>query len=229
MEVGALLRRRRRQKNSVKVLALVFFLILVFVFLVIEISLKPTILAFAETQAKWAATEAIHRAVLEEAAEGIEYKDIVHIEKDLQNRIVFMQPNILLINKVASKSALSIQEKLEELNKESFKIPLGQMLGSKLLAHYGPKVNLTLLPIGTVKVFPRDRFEEAGINQTRHSIYLQVDSQVKIIIPFLSSVADVNVKIPLADAVIVGEVPDTYLNIKNEKGQGLFIPFNNET
>jgi len=227
MEVELLFRRRRRI-SSVKILALAFFMILAFLFCIVEVSLKPTILAYAETQAKWAATEAIHKAVLEEAGKNIEYQDMFHIEKDLQNRVVFMQPNVFIINKIASESALKIQKKLEELKKESFDIPLGQMLGSKLLAHCGPSVNIILLPIGTVKVSPIDKFEEAGINQTRHSIYLQVNSKVKIIIPFLSTVSDVNTRVPIAEAVILGEVPKTYLSIKSEGTQGFYFPLKGE-
>jgi len=215
--------RRRRPRNTAVIVLLFVLVFLVGLFLVIEFNLKPTILAFAEAQARWTATKAIHAAILEEIGSDISYKDIVHIEKDSRDRIVFMQPNIIKINKLASSATLNIQRSLEELKNNKFKIPLGQILGSKLLAHYGPAINLVLLPVGTVEVFPRDSFQEAGINQTRHRIYLEVNSDIKVVIPYISSVVDVKLQVPVADAVIVGDVPDTYLNLDINR-EGLLSP-----
>ena len=97
------------------------------------------------------------------------------------------------------------------------------MLGSKLLAHYGPEINLILLPVGTVEVTPRDSFQEAGINQTRHKIYLDLASKIKVVIPFISSTVDIELQVPVADAIIVGEVPETYLNLKLDQGEGVLF------
>lgn len=208
-----LLPRPRKRFSVIKKVIIVFILLIIIAFLIIEFTLKPTIVAFAEAQARWTATKAIHSAILEEVSDNLTYKDIVHIEKDSEGRIIFMQPNIVKINKISSSATLEVQRTLENLKNNNFEIPLGQILGSKLLAHYGPGIKLILLPVGTVDVSPVDSFEEAGINQTRHRIYLDVKSDVKVVIPFISSKIDVKLQVPVVDAVIVGEVPETYVNL----------------
>jgi len=178
-------------------------------------------ISLAESQAKWKATEAIHTAVLEEIGGEAAYEDLVHLEKDNNNKIIFMQANVIKVNRLTSSVAMNIQRQFEELKTEKFDIPMGQLTDSMLLASYGPDLNYRIVPVGTVEVSPEDSFQQAGINQTRHRIYLNVKSTIKVIIPFVGSEIDLNLKVPVADAVIVGDVPETYLEFSGETGPGL--------
>jgi sporulation protein YunB len=67
--------------------------------------------------------------------------------------------------------------------------------------------------VGTVRVKIIDNFESAGINQTRHSIYLSFDTNVRIVIPTKSGDALVATQVPLAETIIVGTVPTTYVSL----------------
>ena len=209
---------RRRNKVRPLFLLLLAAFIIIGGFMLVEFILKNTLFALAEAEAKWRATEAIHEAILEEVGTDTQYEDIVHIEKDAQNRIIFMQANIIKINKLTSGVVLNIEGNLKELRTKEFRIPLGQLTDNMLLANYGPHIKFLLVPVAT-QVY--HTFEEAGINQTRHKIYLNVKSKIKIAIPFFDSVINVTTKVPIADAVIVGEVPETYLNISAGDAQGL--------
>ncbi|KUO48855.1 MAG: hypothetical protein APF76_09385 [Desulfitibacter sp. BRH_c19] len=204
-------RRKKIRINPVtKVLIfLVLFILLVVLFL--EVSLKPSLSALAETQAQWTATEAIHQAILEEIASDIKYTDLVIPHKDKDDRVVFMQANLLVVNRLASESVLKVQKHLEQMREESFSIPLGQITGIKLLANFGPKIKFKLLPVGTVRVQISDDFTQAGINQTRHKIYLNVSSDMKIAFPLIATDTNVEAQVPIADSIIVGPVPDTYM------------------
>ena len=70
-----------------------------------------------------------------------------------------------------------------------------------------------------MKVKVADDFQQAGINQTRHRLYLNVFSQVKIIIPLVTDNIEVAAQVPIAETIIVGEVPQTYLNLDLGRGQ----------
>ena len=67
-----------------------------------------------------------------------------------------------------------------------------------------------ILPIGNIQVKLKDNFESVGINQTRHSIYVDFATKVKIALPFKSGEAEISTTVPLVDSLIVGDVPDTY-------------------
>lgn len=190
---------------------LVVLVVLVAGLLVFEHNLRPTIKEFAEAQARWAATAAVNRAIKDEIA-SVDYSQLIMVQKDNQGRIVLMQPNIVRINQLASDTTLAIQSSLESLADQQFSIPVGQVLGSQLLAAYGPKIRLTLYPLGTVRTGVFDKFEEAGINQTRHRIYLDIEADVKVVVPLITSNVTVSTQVPVTDTVIVGQVPNVYGN-----------------
>lgn len=206
--------RLRRRRRSYKPLfyGLILFLIAVLVLTIIEHNLKPTILALAEARARQIATEAINDAINKRVVTNIEYRDLVYVRTDNLGRIAMMQPNTIKINKIASETTLEVQQTLQKLKGESFQIPLGQTLGSQLLASYGPRINVAIMPVGTVQVKVVDKFEEAGINQTRHMLYLQVESVVQIVVPLVSANVNVQTLVPIAENIIVGPVPNSYMN-----------------
>lgn len=192
---------------------LALFLLFLLLLTVFERSLKPTIKEIAEAKARWAATEAVNQAIKVKIAESVDYHELISVQKDAGGRVVLMQPNIVRINQLASDTTLVINQTLEELADDRFQIPLGQVLGSQLLANYGPRISVSIYPVGTVRTNVFDRFEEAGINQTRHRIYLNVICQVKVVVPLITSNVKVSEKVPITDTVIVGQVPEFYVKL----------------
>ncbi|PKM79995.1 MAG: sporulation protein YunB [Firmicutes bacterium HGW-Firmicutes-14] len=213
--------RRRRFYPGLPVLIIIPVLVLVIPFLVIERNLRPTILAIAKAHAEAVAVNAIQNAVNEKIAESVEYKDLIFIRTDNRGRVVLMQANTVKINSLAADTTLDIQKTLTKLEGRVIPIPLGQTLNSQLLAAHGPKIKVTLIPIGTVKVKIADDFQMAGINQTRHRLYLNVYGKVKIVIPMASDDIVVSAQVPIAETVIVGEVPETYFSLNLGDGKAL--------
>jgi sporulation protein YunB len=99
------------------------------------------------------------------------------------------------------------------ISEREIKIPLGKISGLYYLASYGPKIPVRMKPMGRVNTVVFDKFEDAGINQTRHKIYLQVITEVQIIIPLIEESIEVFTMMPLADTIYIGEVPETLINL----------------
>jgi len=203
-----------RRTPDIRLILLAVFgalVILVGGFILFEHDLRPTIKAMAEAEARWVATDAVNRAIRDNIA-NVDYNQLIMVQKDNQGQIVLMQPNIVRINQLASDTTLSIQSALQGLASEQFYIPVGQVLGSQLLANYGPRVKVSIYPVGTVRTSVFDKFEAAGINQTRHQIYLDIETQVQVVVPLVSSEVTVSTQVPITDTVIVGPVPSFYVN-----------------
>ncbi|SHI92789.1 sporulation protein YunB [Desulfofundulus thermosubterraneus] len=205
--------RRRRNYRAFVALTMFFFLLLG-MFLWVDRVLQPTIFKIAETRAIQMATEAINRAVQRKVFDSnLQYQDFVQVHKDNQGHIVLMQANTLKINQFAADVTLMVQSALQQLSRESLRIPLGQITGTQLLAGYGPGIPVGIVPVGSVRVRVDDRFEQAGINQTRHRIYLDFNAEVRIVVPPRSATAQVATRVPLVESIIVGQVPGTFVNI----------------
>jgi len=179
-----------------------------------EQNLRPTIISAALYYTDMLATEAINEAVREEIAENLSYESLVQIEKDHEGKIVMARINTREVNRIMSITTLKVQETLRSMEREVIKLPLGQALGSYILANLGPKIPIVMVPLGRVNTSIDDVFEEAGINQTRHKLYFNINAQVQILIPFIASRTEVVTQVPLAECIYQGEVPDTVINLQ---------------
>lgn len=204
--------QRRARRPFWLVGILLVCLLVVYCFWIVEEHLKPTLLAIAEAKATQIATEAINRVI----GESINNRDIdpqalVTVKVDDRGRVVLIQPNTIEFNRLAADTTMKVQNSLQNISKEEISIPIGQIFGNQLLASMGPNITVNVIPIGTVQVKVIDKFEQAGINQTRHMIYLLTTAQVRIVVPLVSKSVDVTTQVPISEYVVVGEVPGTYV------------------
>jgi len=124
-----------------------------------------------------------------------------------------LQTNVQTLNKITVNLTLAMNEKFQELGNEKVGIPLGALTGSKYLAGFGPKINITIVPAGNVDSEVKTEFVSGGINQTVYRIYLDVKGTVDILTPYNTINREVENKVLLVETVIVGNVPQTYLDL----------------
>ena len=180
-------------------------------FWMMEIHLKPTVLAIAEAKATSLATHSINSVINESINGGIDPQKLVNITLDNRGRVVLIQSNTMEFNRISADITIKVQNVLKEIGEEKISVPIGQIMGSQMLASMGPNVTVTVIPIGTVQVKVFDKFEQAGINQTRHMVYLIATTQIRIVVPLVSKSVSVSTQVPIAEYIVVGEVPSTYV------------------
>ena len=127
-----------------------------------------------------------------------------------------VQSNTSLINKLVSSFASSMQKKYDAAEPQEIELSYGTLLGSKLLSQIDLNVNIRILPLSVAKCDFETEFESQGINQTKYKIYIIIESNVRVLEPFSSSSFKVKNKMLVAEVVIVGEVPDSYVNVPKE-------------
>lgn len=206
---------RRRRPFLLFLRWLLPFIILLVVVVSLDHLMRTTILQIAEARATQLATEAINRTVQEEVWDNnLQYQDFVQVQKDDQGRVVFMQANTIRVTRMASDIVLTTNRTLENLRGQKISVPLGQITGLYLFSSMGPRIRVTIVPVGTVEVNVDDKFEPAGINQTRHKIWLNFKTKVRVVIPSMYAEAGIATSVPLAESIIVGEVPSTFVNFQ---------------
>lgn len=213
---------RRRKYRWLKAMIMVGLIFLAgFIFL--EINLGPTVVAVAEAKTKLVATEIINEAVNRSIISNIDYQDLVEIHKDRQDRIVLMMPNMVKINHLAVETTLEIERNLDQLKSQGFYVPMGLITGSRLFSDTGPPIKIGVIPVGTVDVDVMDEFVEAGINQTKHRIVLNIKTNLKVVVPMLSSTIAVNTQVPVTESIIVGPVPEWYMKFTSQNADNSLI------
>ncbi len=167
----------------------------------------------ADAQARAMATEIINQVVLDEFSKGFKYDDIITVDKDKDGNIIMIRADTIKMNKIAGEIALNAQISLKESEGFKVRLPLSYILKSNILSFYGPSISIKMQPAGFIETKYLSNFESSGINQTRHKIYVQVKTNIRIFIPLKSQDIQVSNEVPVAETIIVGKVPDTVVNL----------------
>ena len=189
-----------------------------------EQNLSQTMLDMAFARAYSMAVETINRAVKEVTAQGITYEELIDAQTDAQGRISMLRANTMRMNELAARTALLAEEELNSAENQFVEIPLGAALGVRFLSGFGPRLEVQILPVGAVHTSFDTEFETAGINQTRHKIFLNLRATVSLIVPTGSQLVEVTSTVPIAESIIVGEVPDSFVDVNNEEDMLDLIP-----
>lgn len=187
-------------------------------------NLNPVVISMAEARSRQLAVEAINQAVAEVMKASVSYSDLIQVSTDSNGRVTMIRANTLLMNELASRTALTVQRNLAALEDEGVSLPLGSAFGVKLLSGSGPRILVGVVPVGSVTTRFVTAFESAGINQTRHEISLEASTQMRIVIPTGASTVSVSSVVPVAEAIIVGEVPSSYVNVPDVDSMLNLIP-----
>ena len=73
-----------------------------------------------------------------------------------------------------------------------------------------------MLPVGAVVTAYETEFTSAGINQTRHRVLLTMRAQVQLVLPTGASGVEAVTQVAVAESIIVGQVPDSFVNVGDD-------------
>ncbi|AQS58987.1 sporulation protein YunB [Desulforamulus ferrireducens] len=206
-------KKRRQVPRTVYLMPILA--VMVGLFFLVDSLLQPTLFTIAKAKAIHLATDIMNQTVHDNLTkQQLSYQDIINIHKDEKGKIVMVQADTIRINKISNEITLKVQQALRDINEQKIGIPLGQLFGFHLLAALGPEFNVRMIPVGVIRVDIIDKFEGAGINQTRHLIWLDLSSEFQIAIPLYKEVFIVNTKVPLAESIIVGDVPPALVTMR---------------
>ena len=216
----------RRIKPGLRFLIILMILILAafLIFFIIDTGVKPTIIAMSEAKIEYIAVLAMNNAVSKILGSDIKYTDLTNILTDKDGKIAMIQYNTILINTLARETSTLAQDEIRSLGAEGIDIPLGSTTKCKILSGWGPNIKVKIIPVGSVSINFSDEFKQAGINQTRHKIYMEMQTQVRIVVPLGSDIINVATKVPITETIIIGDVPDTYVNVDNEDQMLNLVP-----
>ena len=193
--------------------------------LFVEGNLTRVVLSLAQAQARAMAVRILNEAAAELLASGeVTYDALMHVTADESGRVRLIQANTPAMNRLASRVSLISQEKLQSTRDQVVRIPLGSALGMTLFAGAGPKIEVHILPVGSVHAEFHTDFQTAGINQTRHRVTLLLTAQVQLVIPTGAKTVEASTQVAMAESIIVGEVPDTFTDVGNDMDMLDLVP-----
>ena len=213
----------RKKSGGMRWLILLVLLLTAAV-IAMEQNLSQTMLDMAFARAYSMAVETINRAVKQVMEQGVTYEELIDAQMDAEGRVSMLRANTMRMNELASQTALLAERELGSAENQFVEIPLGAALGVSFLSGFGPRLEVQILPVGAVHTSFDTEFETAGINQTRHKIFLNLRATVSLIVPTGSQLVEVTSTVPIAESIIVGEVPESFVDVNNEEDMLNLIP-----
>lgn len=205
---------KRRTKNPFKIFAAAALTALMLWLIVCTYATTmKTIRNVAQSEMENVANAAIHTAVRDASMNGGNYTDLVNIYRDQSGRIQSLTLDTAKANRLKSDIALKTLQYLNERERSEISIPIGNFTGSEFLSGIGPEVKLKIIPCNIANIDFESSFTQAGINQVRHTITVRVNVNIGALLPKFEEMTDLTSSAVVAEAVIIGDVPDTYLNI----------------
>lgn len=208
-------RARRRLPSAVLPLLLIAILSILF-FRHLSSQMRPAI----ETMSVSKTINLISLALSEEtdsalAEAQMTYKDFVAVETDSSGRVTALSFKTVEGTRFKRQVVDALVERLEQIDPDELGVPLGNLTGVLIFSAAGPSVRVRIQSVGDVTAEYQNEFTSAGVNQTRHSVYLNVSITVYLLIPGEIIPVTTEERVCVAETVIVGEVPDTYLNLND--------------
>ena len=166
----------------------------------------------AQTQVKNTTSDLTNDAIARQIAEGtIAYDRIVFFEKDLDGRITALKTNMSEVNRLKTDILNIINDEILTLDSSDIGIPLGSLFLPELLSGKGPAIPVHILSIRNSDAGFVSHFSQAGINQTLHRLNMEVSIDVSVLVLGHTTSFTMTSEVMVAETIIVGDVPQTFL------------------
>ncbi|MBT2217582.1 sporulation protein YunB [Virgibacillus dakarensis] len=220
-------------KNIVVITMILFLLMIWFAIFIVNKGIEPALMDIAKSKSNEFATRGINAAV--RFAEGYDFEDVSEFTRNNEGEITSWKINTAAVNEINRYATDRVEEffqwmntgevpedssleleygnTIEEMRKEDptlVEIPLGMVTGNTVLANLGPKVPVNMELIGNVKTDVVHKAEAFGINSAMVKVFIHVEAEVRVVIPFSTDVREVSTDVYVDSGVVNLGVPEFY-------------------
>ncbi len=201
-------RKRRRLWRRILIAAV----LILGMFLIFRGRLYPAAEELAQTQVKNVTSDLINDAVDEQIATGdIQYDRIVFFEKDVNGKITALKTNMGEINRLKTQTLNLLNDEILGIDTDKLGIPVGSLIFPELFSGKGFAIPVQILAIRNSDAAFSSAFSAAGINQTLHRLNMDVSVDVTVLVLGRTSSFTISSQVVVAETVIIGDVPETFL------------------
>ena len=191
---------------------LIFLLVAAVLLLFLRRKYDQVIVELTRTQVTNSTSDLINDAIAQQVAGGlIQYDRIVYFEKDVNGKITALKTNIGEVNKLKTDTLNVINDEILANDHSQMGIPLGSLFLPELFSGKGPEIPVKILSIRNSDATFESTFSHAGINQTMHQLRMCVLVDVAVLVLGETVSFAVESDVVIAETIIVGAVPDTFL------------------
>jgi len=208
----------RKTRNRIRIFAAVVIVAVFALGLFLRFSVAPLIRELAKARVANRASYIINESIETLLRDGdVDYETIVLLEKDSYGNVTALKTNMNEINRLKTQILSVVDTMLLDLDINEIGLPLGSLILPELFSGTGPKLPVKVMSISTSDAEFRNSFSEAGINQSLQQIMMDVIITMTILTPVGTETVTASSEVVIAETVIVGSVPQSYVNVDQPK------------
>ena len=205
-------------RRIVKILVILIIFVLLSLFL-FRARYQDMIRSLAETQIRNATSDLINDAIDQQIELGnIRYDRMVYFEKDLNGRITALKTNMSEVNRLKTNILNIINDEILAIDTDVLGISVGSLILPEIFSGRGPEIPVEILSIRNSDASFSSDFTEAGINQTLQQLNMHIYIDVSVLVWGKTDEFTVSSQVVVAETIIVGQVPDTFLQYGGNDG-----------
>ena len=216
--------KKNRKFKRFKTIFVLICLLTIGTLVYFQRNVTKVLISISEATIRSITTVAVNDAIYYTLNDAMRYDDLISIVRDSDGNVTSITTDSLKINRIARDTAYLSQENLTKMSAEGIMVPIGALTGIEALAGFGQKINIKIIPISNVECRFVSKFRQAGINQTLHSLYLEIVSDISIILPSKSTNLASTIEVLICESVITGKIPDVYLQASMSGENGVLVP-----
>ncbi len=202
--------KRHRRKIIIPIVA-VLLLSAVGIFVFIEIRVKGIRDELSALEANTVASSAFTSGLDAALADyKLNYSDIVSFTYDENGSIKSLSTDIITLNTLGNEIGTKTDEYISSIGTYKIELPISALMGIQLLSGIGPDITFYVTMRALTSTNFRNEFNDEGVNQTLHQIFLEVTVKTYVIFGGDVQIVEYNTEICIAESVIVGEIPRTF-------------------
>ncbi len=211
---------RRQGQKRFKVVLLSLFLILIScascVTWVVRTTIEPNMEDIGKMCAKVLVTRMVTKAINDQFQQETDAEKLIIRKTNDKGELEMIQADTKAINLLITEISKELQEEYANMGEETVQVPIGSFLDSKVLSQTWPCIPIKVIPLSVSGMDFKTEFETQGINQTKYKVYITLKSEVKMLAPFSAKTFHTSNTILIAEAVIIGNVPQSYVQVPKE-------------
>lgn len=215
-------RSRKKSHTFSRLKVLIFALLFLFAALAsllvwtLKTQIEPNLEEIGAIRAKVMVQQIVNGAVNKQLYETGSMEDLLIRKSNHDGQLEVLQANTQAMNLLMTEISKELQAQYSGNTETEWFVPLGVLLGDRILSQGGMEIRLRIRPLSVSSMDFKTEFETQGINQTKYKVYLDLTSEVKVLAPFAEDTFQVATTVLIAEAIILGSVPGSYVSVPEE-------------
>ena len=170
----------------------------------------PLLIKVSNIESKRIAIDIISNDISSDIIKVLEENDLFIIEKDINGNIELIDYNTKTVNKILLIASNQVSKNFNNLKLKKdgivMRIPMGALTNNIFLENLGPKVPIKLELNGNALTSLDTNVKEYGLNSALIEVFINIEANIDVIVPFKTSEIRVINKIPISIKVVKGNV-----------------------